>query len=183
MSEYRRWYVPGGTCFFTVVTQDRVPLFHDPPAVRLLGVVMRTVRAKVPVPDDRHRGPPRPLALRLVTARGDSDFSGRWRWIKGAFTEQWLSAGGSEASPSVSRARKGEHGVWQRRFWEHQIQDEVDLERHVDYIHYNPVKHGYASRPGDWPWSSFARHVRLGQYPSDWGATEPIMPAVTPGEK
>jgi putative transposase len=182
MSEYRRWYLPGGTCFFTVVTHDRVPMFHDPLAVRLLGVVMRKVHAKYPyrtiaivvLPDHFH--------CVWSLPGGDSDYSGRWQWIKGAFTEEWLSAGGSEASKSASRARKGEHGVWQRRFWEHQIQDEVDLERHVDYIHYNPVKHGYAARPGDWPWSSFLRHVRLGQYPSDWGATEPVMPAVTPRE-
>ena len=59
----------------------------------------------------------------------------------------------------------------------------VDLERHVDDIHDNPVKHGYASRPGDWPWSSFPRHVRLGQYVSEWGAIEPILPAVRPCEQ
>jgi putative transposase len=78
--------------------------------------------------------------------------------------------------------REGAHGVWQRRFWEHQIQDEVDLERHVDYIHYNPIKHGYVARPADWPWSSFPSHVRLGQYCADWGATEPTLPVVTPRE-
>jgi putative transposase len=182
MSEYRRWYVPGGTYFFTVATQDRFPTFNDPLAVRLLGVVMRTVRARYPfhtiaavvLPDHLH-------CIWSLPGR-DSDFSGRWRWIKGAFTEKWLSAGGHDTFRSASRVRKGEHGVWQRRFWEHQIQDETDLERHVDYIHYNPVKHGYATRPADWPWSSFPRHVRLGQYPEDWGATEPTMPAVGPCE-
>jgi putative transposase len=58
----------------------------------------------------------------------------------------------------------------------------VDLERHADYIHYNPVKHGYVARPADWPWSSFVRHARLGQYPTDWGATEPVLPDIAPGE-
>jgi putative transposase len=143
---------------------------------------MRRVRAKSPfrtlaivvLPDHLH--------CVWSLPRDDSDFSGRWRWIKGAFTEHWLSAGGTEAATSVSRIRRGEHGVWQRRFWEHQIQDEVDLERHVDYIHYNPVKHGYVARPSDWPWSSFSRHVRLGQYAADWGSTEPMMPAVAPPE-
>ena len=182
MSDYRRWYVPGGTYFFTVVTQDRLPTFHNPLAVRLLGGVMRAVRAKYPFHTIAVVVLPDHLHCIWSLPRGDSNFSGRWRWIKGAFTEKWLTAGGREAFPSASRVRKGEHGVWQRRFWEHQIQDEVDLERHVDYIHYNPVKHGYAARPADWPWSSFPRHVRLGQYPTEWGETEPSMPAVRPCE-
>lgn len=182
MSEYRRWYVPGGTCFFTVVTRDRVPMFQDAPAVRLLGGVMRKVRVKYPFQTIAFMILPDHLHCVWALPRGDSDYSGRWRWIKGAFTEQWLSARTGEASLSASGARKGERGVWQRRFWEHQIQDEVDLQRHVDYIHYNPVKHVYASRPGDWPWSSFPRHFRLGEYPSDWGAIEPIMPSVRPCE-
>jgi putative transposase len=113
---------------------------------------------------------------------GDADYSRRWRWIKGAFTERWRSEGGPESSRSGSRVRSGEYGVWQRRFWEHLIRDETDLERHVDYIHYNPVKHGYAVRAADWPWSSFGRHVRLGRYPIDWGATEPTAPVVKPRE-
>ena len=182
MSNYRRWYMTGGTCFFTVVTQHRVPMFRDPLAVRLLGEVMRSVRLESPFHTIAVVVLPDHLHCVWSLSRGDSDYSGRWQRIKGTFTAQWLSAGGSEASPSESRVRKGEHGVWQRRFWEHQIQDEMDLERHVDYIHYNPVKHGYAARPADWPWSSFLRHVRLGQYPADWGRTEPIMPNVSPCE-
>jgi putative transposase len=182
MSEYRRWYVPGGMCFFTVVTQGRIPTFHDPVAVRLLGEVMRTVRAKYPFRSIAVVVLPDHLHCVWSLPRGDANYSGRWRWIKGAFTERWLLAGGSESSPSASRVRNGERGVWQRRFWEHQIQDELDLERHIDYIHYNPVKHRYAARPADWPWSSFLRHVRLGQYPADWGRTEPIMPNVSPCE-
>jgi putative transposase len=183
MSDYRRWYIPGGTWFFTVVTHDRIPIFDDPTAVRLLGAVMRTVRAKLPfrtiavvvLPDHIH-------CVWSLPA-GNSDFSGRWRWIKRAFTEQWLSNAGAAAPTSASRDRKRERGVWQRRFWEHQIRDEVDLERHLDYVHYNPVKHGYVARPVDWPWSSFARHVRLGQYPPDWGSTQPKLPAIAPPER
>jgi putative transposase len=163
MAEYRRWYTTGGTFFFTVVTQDRVTVFRDPQAVHLLGDVLRRVRTRSPfrtlaivvLPDHSH--------CVWSLPRGDSNYSGRWRWIKGAFTEQWLAAGGEETAVlCASRVRRGEHGVWQRRFWEHQIRDEADLERHVDYIHYNPVKHGYAARPADWPWSSFSQHVALG---------------------
>ena len=178
MPEYRRWYVPGGTCFFTVVAQDRFPVFRDPSAVRLLGQVMRTVRSKYPFRTIAAVVLPDHLHCLWSFPRGDANYSGRWRWIKGAFTERWLLQGGAGASCTDARSRRGERGVWQRRFWEHQIRDEIDLERHLDYIHYNPVKHGYVARPGDWPWSSFSRHVRLGQYPESWGATEPIEPAV-----
>ncbi|QEH35109.1 Transposase IS200 like protein [Aquisphaera giovannonii] len=182
MSEYRLWHVPGATYFFTVVTQDRAPMFLDPAAVKRLGVVMRTVRSKRPFRTIAAVLLPDHLHCIWSLPRGDSDFSGRWRWIKGAFTEHWLDEGGSETDPSASRVRKGERGIWQRRFWEHRIQDEDDLERHADYIHYNPVKHGLARRPADWPWSSFLRHVRLGQYAADWGRTEPTPPVTQPGE-
>ena len=64
---------------------------------------------------------------------------------------------------------EGRRGVWQARYFEHTIQDDDDLERHVDYIHYNPVKHGLVTRPCDWRWSTFSRYVAAGQYPADWG--------------
>jgi putative transposase len=89
----------------------------------------------------------------------------RWRQIKSAF---------SRALPrreqiSRSRETKGERGIWQRRYWEHTLGDERDVARHVDYIHFNPVKHGHVSRVQDWPYSSFHRMVEAGVYPSDWG--------------
>jgi REP-associated tyrosine transposase len=95
----------------------------------------------------------------------DADFSTRWKRIKALF-----SAGVPRTEPrSASRIAKGERGVWQRRFWEHTVRDDEDWRRHVDYIHYNPVKHGYAARVADWPYSSFHRYVRVGAYPRDWG--------------
>jgi putative transposase len=69
---------------------------------------------------------------------------------------------------SESRGGKAERGIWQRRYWEHTLRDERDFERHVDYIHFNPVKHGHVSQVKDWPHSSFHRMVRLGIYPPDW---------------
>jgi putative transposase len=69
---------------------------------------------------------------------------------------------------SASRAQRGERGLWQRRYWEHQIRDEADFERHVDYIHFNPVKHGWASRPIDWPHSSVHRYVQQGLLEAEW---------------
>ena len=94
----------------------------------------------------------------------DADYPTRWRLIKSTF---------SRALPqseriSTSRRKKGERGIWQRRYWEHLIKDEKDFERHVDYIHYNPVKHGYVQSPVDWPYSSIHRYIHKGIIPSDW---------------
>jgi putative transposase len=69
---------------------------------------------------------------------------------------------------SASRHGKGERGIWQRRYWEHTLRNEGDFERHVNYIHFNPVKHGHVSRVKDWPYSSFHRMVQAGVYPADW---------------
>jgi putative transposase len=176
MPDYRRWYVPGGTYYFTVVTDRRTPTFRNPDAAHLLGAAMREVRGKasfatiavVLLWDHLH--------CTWTLPEGDDDYSARWRRIKASFTDKWLSAGGFEATRSPSRIAKGERGVWHRRFWEHVVRDEDDLERHVDYIHYNPVKHGYVSRPGDWPWSSFRRFVESGHYLVDWGRADPPVP-------
>ncbi|MCG8604144.1 hypothetical protein MJD09_03980 [bacterium] len=89
--------------------------------------------------------------------------------IKGIFTKRYLAAGGKDGPRNESRQRKGEAAVWQRRFWEHLIHDEED------YIHYNPVKHGYVEKPQEWKWSSFHRYLKLGHYPDDWGVGEPVL--------
>lgn len=99
---------------------------------------------------------------------GDENFSTRWRQIKTLFTKQWLAEGGDEVAQSLSRDIKRERGVWQRRFYEHTCQDEADLKRCVDYLHANPLKHGLVDRVVDWPWSSFHRYVRLGEYGDEW---------------
>jgi putative transposase len=111
---------------------------------------------------------------------GDSDYSSRWRWIKAEFTRAWLALGGREVCCAPAAQRERRRGIWQRRFWEHTIRDEADLERHADDIHYNPVKHKHVQNPRDWPWSSFHRWVKLGQYPSNWGRGV-VVPDV-PGE-
>ncbi|MEX0678062.1 MAG: transposase [Pirellulales bacterium] len=179
MSHYLRYFVPGGTFFFTVVTARRSPLFMDSRARRLLGDVTRrcfskyplTVIAVVLLPDHLH-------ALWALPA-GDARYSLRWSWIKGQFTRQWLSFGGREQPRKGSRSREGRRSVWQRRFWEHTIRNEDDLEAHFDYIHYNPVKHGYVPRPRDWRWSTFHRWVAKGHYNINWGAG--ITPPSVPG--
>ena len=92
---------------------------------------------------------------------GDSNYSMRWALIKAAFTRATRLGG--------ARARRGERSLWQRRFWEHTIRDEDDLQRHIDYVHFNPVKHGYVGRVQDWPHSSFHRYVTQQILPLDWG--------------
>jgi putative transposase len=94
----------------------------------------------------------------------DKDFAGRWNLIKGGFSR------GLDAQPrALSKILKREKGIWQRRYWEHAIRDDADLERHVDYIHFQPVKHGHVTRVADWPHSSFHRFVERGLLVADWG--------------
>jgi len=99
----------------------------------------------------------------LTLPPNDADYSGRWRLIKTLFSTAVLAAGGP-----VKRHANHELALWQRRFWEHTIRNDHDLTRHVDYIHFNPVKHGLVSRVRDWPHSSFHRYVRDGLLPNDW---------------
>jgi putative transposase len=169
MSDYRRYFVAGGTYFFTAVADRRAALFADTSARSLLGSVFRrcifrrpmSVLAIVLLPDHLH--------CLWALPPGDSAYSDRWRWLKGEFTRHWLALGGHEQPLRDSLRRERRRGVWQRRFWEHAIRDEVDLEQHADYIHYNPVRHKLVTRPRDWPWSSFHRWAKLGHYPVDWG--------------
>jgi putative transposase len=102
---------------------------------------------------------------------GDADFSTRWHDIKARFAAQIASG----ERLSVRRLKKGERGIWQRRFWEHVIRDEGDYERHVDYIHYNPVKHGHVERVADWQYSSFHRYVQRNIYDLEWAADENVQ--------
>jgi putative transposase len=92
----------------------------------------------------------------------DDDFSGRMHMIKRRFTKSWLTGGGQDVRVSASRTKRGERGVWQRRFWEHLIADQQDFAGQMDYIHYNPVKHGHVKCPHKWEHSSFHRWVREG---------------------
>ncbi|GAB6043095.1 REP-associated tyrosine transposase [Endothiovibrio diazotrophicus] len=163
MGNYRRSIQAGATYFFTVVAYHRIAWFDCEERVGILREAFRRVRrdrpfeveAIVVLPDHVH------ALWRLP--EGDDDYSGRWREIK-KFTSRHLD-------PRTNR--RNERPVWQRRFWEHQIRDERDWRAHVDYIHFNPVKHGYARHPAEWNWSSFAKAVERGWYAPDWGAVEP----------
>jgi putative transposase len=98
---------------------------------------------------------------------GDANYSVRWKEIKRLFSKKCINIVGTYELRSASREKRKEVMVWQRRFWEHALRDEEDLQRHLDYIHYNPVKHGLVQRVKDWQWSSFHRYVRMGCYEAD----------------
>jgi len=174
VSDYRRWYQPGGTSFFTLVTYNRIPIFGETRARDLIGEVIRDVRDEMPFETVAIVLLPDHLHAVWSLPRGDQDFSSRWKKIKADFTSRWLAIGGCEAPVTTSQARRGNRGVWQQRFIEHLCRDEGDLSRHCDYIHYNPVKHGYVSNPWDWEASSFRRFVEAGHYEADWGRSAPI---------
>ncbi len=169
MPDYRRWFVPGGCFFFTVVVDGRRPLFDDRQAVALLGEVMRACRARWPVTVNAIVLLPDHLHTIWTMPTGDAAYPKRWGWIKKEFTKQWLAEGGRDFP--VSKARHGErrHGIWQPRYWEHTLENVDDFERHFDYIHWNPVKHGYVTCPHQWPHSSFHYYVKRGVYDHQWG--------------
>jgi len=167
MSEYRRVYIKGGTFFFTVVTNGRYPIFNDKSAVDLLKTSFCLVMLVHPFEMDSIVVLPDHLHCIWILSEGDSDFSTRWRLIKSDLSRNYLAAPKGESSSS--RRMKKERGIWQRRFWEHAIRDEADLNMHRDYIYYNPVKHGLADSPNNWEHSSFNAFVKKGMYPTDWG--------------
>ncbi len=165
MSKYRRAIQPGAAYFFTVVTYHRKPWFDCEAHVSVLREAFRRHMGKRPFRIDAVVVLPDHIHCLWQLPQGDSDFSGRWREIKKSVSRQL---------DSRTNARN-ERLVWQRRFWEHLIRDEDDWKNHMDYIHYNPVKHGLVKRPADWPWSSFSKAVAQGWYDMDWGRTEPAM--------
>ena len=162
MVRYRRNYVRGGTFFFTVTLRDRrssALVDH----IALLRSAFRKVRRSRPFDIDAIVVLPEHLHAVFTLPEDDADYPGRWRAIKVAFTTSLLATG-----MTLERHPSGEYMLWQRRFWEHTIRDDNDFERHVDYIHINPVKHGLVAAVRDWPYSSFHRYVRHGLLPADW---------------
>ena len=170
MSWYRRADRTGGAYFFTVVTYNRRKFLTDDLARRCLRGAWQKIKEKKPfvleglclLTDHLH------CIWRLP--ENDNDFSTRWGGIKSLFSFYYFDQGGSESERSPSRQRSGEAAIWQRRFWEHLIKDQQDYSRHMDYIHYNPVKHGLVSKVVDWPWSTFHRYVKEGVYDENWGS-------------
>ncbi|QQO32026.1 transposase [Bradyrhizobium diazoefficiens] len=167
MTAYRRNFVPGGCFFFTVnLAERKLSLLTD--HVELLRVAFRETRQRHSFTIDAIVVSPDHLHTVWTLPEGDADFATRWQLIKSAFSRRLAR----NERMSRSRAAKGERGIWQRRYWEHTIRDEIDFARHVDYVHINPVKHRLVDRVGDWAPSSFHRHVELGNYPPDWAGDQ-----------
>lgn len=168
MTQYRRSRTPGSTYFFTVNLSDRRSrlLLDNIDALRNAFAAVRadhpfTIGAIVVLPDHLH-------ALWTLPI-DDANYALRWRLIKTRFSRTLPKT----EQRSESRISKGERGIWQRRYWEHEIRSDDDLQRHVDYIHINPVKHGYVKRATDWPHSSIHQYAERGDLTIDW-ACEPM---------
>ncbi len=165
MPEYRRVLLPGATYFFTVNLLDRkrdLLVRH----IDLLREAVRDVRTKRPfdivawvvLPDHMH-------AI-WTMPDSDADYAGRWLAIKAIFSRH-LPMNEAE-SRNDSRLKRGERRIWQRRYWEHTIRDDRDLENHINYVYFNPVKHGHVTKIEDWPFSSFHRYRQRGTLPANW---------------
>ncbi len=162
---YRRNRVAGGTYFFTVTLRDRssdVLVRH----IDLLRAALRKVSTEQPFTINAIVILPDHLHTVWSLPDGDADYSQRWRAIKSHFTRA-LSASGL----SLPADHRGEYRLWQRRFWEHTIRNDSDFQKHVDYIHWNPVKHGLVQHVAEWPCSSFHQYVRIGLLPPDWATS------------
>jgi putative transposase len=165
MTSYRRNKEPRAVYFFTVTLNDRRSKLLTQNIQQLKESIF-TVKERFPfhiiamvvLPDHLH------AIWRLPY--GETNYSIRWREIKSAFSRKIPKTENS----NKSRQRKNERGIWQRRFWVHTISNEEDLRRHIDYIHYNPVKHGYVKCVSDWPYSTFHAYVKKGIYAHNWGA-------------
>jgi putative transposase len=162
---YRRNRVAGGTYFFTVTLRNRS---SDLLVRRIADLrdAFRVVRNQRPFTLDAIVVLPDHLHALWTLPEGDTDYSGRWRAIKSRFTRNLLQAG-----IELVRDPRGESRLWRRRFWEHTIRDDRDYQRHVDYIHWNPVKHGFVLNPTDWRYSSIHRFIRQGLLPAHWSGT------------
>ena len=165
MPNYRRAFIPGGTYFFTVNLLQR----HDNNSlireINLLRDTVRRVRKRHPFQIDAWVVLPDHLHCVWTLPPNDSNFSMRWRLIKSGF---------SRALPKTERRSEiresaGERGIWQRHYWEHSIRDDLDYQRHIDYVHVNPLKHELVRRVIDWPYSTFHQYVAQGIYLPNWG--------------
>lgn len=165
MPDYRRFRVAGGTYFFTVNLLERrsdLLVRH----VDALREAVRRTRRERPFAIDGWVVLPEHMHCLMTLPDGDDDFSNRIKAIKIRF----VRAVPATEWRSPTRAARGERAIWQRRFWEHAIRSDADYARHMDYLHYNPVKHGYVGSVRGWPYSTFHRLVKAGLYPPDWGA-------------
>lgn len=176
MPNYRRLRIVGGTYFFTQVTYQRRNWLCCEMARQTLRSAINHVRQKYPFTIDALVLLPNHIHCIWTLPNDDMDYATRWRLIKTFVSKNLPREFEIDTQINASRQKRKERNLWQRRFWEHLIRDDIDFARHCDYIHYNPVKHGLCKKPKEWSFSSFHRFVAEGVYPEDWGVD--MMPDV-----
>ncbi|MFB2879358.1 REP-associated tyrosine transposase [Floridanema aerugineum] len=169
MPNYKRLTIANGTYFFTQVTYQRRNWLCSEIARQTLRTAINNVRQKYPFIIDALVLLPNHIHCIWTLPSGDSDYATRWRLIKTFVTKHCAKELEIDSQVSTSRQKRQEGNLWQRRFWEHLIRDDLDFANHCDYIHYNPVKHGLCKAAKEWPYSSFHRFVADGIYSEDWG--------------
>lgn len=169
MSKYRRFYDPGSCIFLTIATHQRRPLFAEAQNIYKLRLATAKMKAEMPVNIIAAVVLPDHIHFLWQLPKDDWDYSKRVGRMKALFSKSLGDVGYEAESLSLSRVKHREKGIWQRRFWEHTIRDEADLEAHINYIHYNPVKHGLVACPHQWLSSSFHRWVEQENLSNDWG--------------
>jgi putative transposase len=181
MPNYRRSY-SGNTYFFTIVTYNRRPILTSEAARNLLHTAWIDVQNRHPFTTDAICLLPDHIHCIWTLPEGDANYSMRWKEIKRLFTKGYLDRIGPGEKRNPSRQARDEAALWQRRFWEHTIRDTADFNLHMDYIHYNPVKHGLVQNVCEWPWSSFHRLVERGYYSQGWGSGDDKLAQLSIGE-
>ena len=164
MTDYRRSRTAGASWFLTVNLARRRDNHLLVERIELLRDCVSRIRRHRPFEIEAMVVLPNHWHGIWTLPEGDADLGVRISRVKSLFSRSIPAT----ESRSASRVARGERGIWQRRFWEHQIRDEADFNAHVDYIHFNPVKHGLVERVADWPYSSFHRFVARGILPADW---------------
>ncbi|MGI6741010.1 MAG: REP-associated tyrosine transposase [Brevefilum sp.] len=169
MPEYRRIYTPGGIYFFTLVTYQRKKIFSQPCARSLFSDAVSHVRKYQPLTTIAHCILPDHIHLIWQMPEDNFDYSKRIGAIKRHFSIKYCEQFNIHPPQNKTMIKRREVAIWQRRFWEHSIFDENDFEHHLNYLHFNPVKHGLVDRVQDWEASSFKDFVKQGYYDLDWG--------------
>ena len=176
--QYRRADIKGATYFFTVnLAERKKTLLTD--EIAKLRMVINRVKKRHPFQLDAMVVLPDHLHAMLTLPPDDNDYSIRWALIKSGFSRHLPKI----ERINKSRKIKGERGIWQRRYWEHLIRDELDYASHVDYIHYNPVKHQYVDYAVDWPYSTIHDYISQGNLSNDWGGGIDEIPGMQFGER
>lgn len=173
MSNYRRDKTPGGIYFFTLVTYQRIWVFNNDQDVEILRAAMSHVKKHDPFEIDAIVILPEHLHLIMQLNEDDSNYSRKLANIKRNFGKIYQKQYQIESILTNSAIKRSERGIWQRRFWEHRIKNSKDYEAHVNYIHYNPVKHKLVQSVADWKWSSYFKFLKAGFYDKDWGTNAP----------